>query len=126
MSARTWTVELPAYMPVINANRRMHHFRRAELTRNIRSTAFVCAKHLKVPALQRAHIVCEFRPPDHRRRDVHNLYPTAKAAVDGLVDAGVLPDDSDRYLIGPDMRLGDVEPGGRLVLHITELEVSPR
>jgi Holliday junction resolvase RusA-like endonuclease len=122
VTGRTWTVELPSHLPLINANRRMHYHRRAELTRGIRVAAFVCARSLKVPALKRAHIVCEFRPPDHRRRDVHNLFPSAKAAIDGLVDAGVLRDDSDAYLTGPDMRRGDVEQGGRIVLHIEELE----
>ena len=31
--------------------------------------------------------------------------PTLKALVDGLVDAGLLPDDDARHLQGPDMRL---------------------
>ena len=36
---------------------------------------------------------------DRRRRsDVGNVYPAAKAAIDGLVDAGVIPDDNDRYV----------------------------
>lgn len=39
-----------------------------------------------------------------------------------LVDAGVLKDDSDTYLIGPDMRRGDIYLQGRLVLRIAELE----
>ena len=121
---RTFTVELPAELPLVNANKRLHRMRQADLTKAIRAAAFVMAKNGKVPALQRAHIICEFRPPDRRRRDVHNLYPSAKAAVDGLVDAGVLPDDSDEYLIGPDMRVGTVVLGGQLLLHITELEVS--
>ena len=47
----------------------------------------------------------EVRFPDKRRRDVHNLLPhLGKPLVDGIVDAEVLPDDSDEYLIGPDMR----------------------
>ena len=114
------TVELPPGLPLINANKRIFRYQLNEMTQAIREAAKLLAG--PVPAMKRAHIVCEIRPPDRRRRDVHNLYPSAKAAVDGLVDAGVLPDDSDRYLIGPDMRAGDVEPGGRLVLHITELE----
>lgn len=118
----TCTVQLPAGLALVNANKRMHRMRQAELTRGIREAAAVLAAG--VPAMRRAHIIAEYRPPDRRRRDVHNLYPSAKAAVDGLVDVGVLPDDSDRYLIGPDMRCGDVEPAGRLVLHITELEAS--
>lgn len=121
---RTWTVELPIGVPLLNANKRQHYMAKARLTKAIRQIARNYAIREAVPALQRAHVVVEYRPPDRRRRDVHNLYPSAKAAVDGLVDAGVLPDDSDRYLTGPDMRLGEVVKSGRLVLHITELEVS--
>jgi hypothetical protein len=120
----TWTVELPAGIPLLNANRRQYWAAKAKLTRALREAALVCARRDHVPALDRAHIVVEYRPGDRRRRDVHNLYPSAKAAVDGLVDAGVLPDDADQYLVGPDMRLGPVEKPGRLVLHITALEVS--
>lgn len=133
MNGRTWTVELPAGMPLLNANKRQHHMVRARLTKAIRDAAHMLTLADRVPALKRAHVVCEYRPPDRRRRDVHNLYPSAKAAVDGLVDAGVLPDDSDEYLTGPDMRLGVViRQGprgapirhGQLILHITELAVS--
>lgn len=120
---RTWTVELPPGLPLLNANRRVHWRKRAELTKTIREAAYLLAQG-NVPALQRARIVVEYRPPDRRRRDAGNLAPSAKAAVDGLVDAGVLPDDSDDYLIGPDMRRGDVTPQGQLILHITELETE--
>ena len=122
MNARTYTVELPAGMPLLNANRRPHWAAKAKLTRALREAALVCARRDQVPPLKRAHIVAEYRPPDRRRRDVHNLFPSAKAAIDGVVDAGVLTDDADQYLIGPDMRLGPVEQGGRLVLHIQEIE----
>lgn len=36
--------------------------------------------------------------PDHRRRDPANYYPVSKAVVDGLVKAGVWPDDDPRYV----------------------------
>ena len=121
MTGRTFTVELPPGLPLLNANRRVHWRVRHERTKAIREAAYLLAQGL--PGLVRAHVVGEYRPPDRRRRDVANLYPSFKAAIDGaLVDTCVLPDDSDEYLIGPDMRIGDVEPGGRLVLHITELE----
>lgn len=123
MTPRTWTVELPPGLPLLNANRRVHWRIRHERTKAIRLAAYYAALRA-VPALQRAHVIAEYRPPDRRRRDVANLYPSFKAAIDGaLVDTGVLPDDSDEYLVGPDMRIGDVTPKGQLVLHITELEV---
>ena len=36
--------------------------------------------------------------PGRRLPDVDAIAPAAKAAVDGLVDAGVMPDDSPRHL----------------------------
>jgi hypothetical protein len=48
--------------------------------------------------------------PDHRRRDPANWAPTAKAVIDGLVDAKVFTDDDHKHLIGPDMRIGDPVP----------------
>jgi len=35
---------------------------------------------------------------------VSNYFPTFKACIDGFVDAGVLADDSDAHVIGPDPR----------------------
>lgn len=37
-----------------------------------------------------------------------------KALVDGLVDAGLLPDDDARHLQGPDMRLDPRHAGKRM------------
>lgn len=122
---RTWTVELPDRLLLLNANDRLHWRVRRDRTAAIRTAAWALAKQMKIPLLARAYIVAEYCPTDRRRRDPANWAPTAKAAVDGLVDAGVLPDDSAEYLDGPDMRLGLVTPGGRrFLLHITELEVS--
>jgi crossover junction endodeoxyribonuclease RusA len=123
-SLRMWTVELPVGLPLLNANHRGHWSKRSGRTKAIRTAAWLLTRDAGVPHLARAYVVAEYRPPNRRTRDVHNLYPSAKAAVDGVVDAGVLTDDSDAYLIGPDMRLGAVEKLGRLVIHITELERS--
>ena len=82
------------------------------------------ARQAKVPHLARAHIIAELCFRDRRRRDVPNFYPTVKALIDGLVDAKVLDDDSSpRYLIGPDMRLGEPVKThlGLVVLHIFAL-----
>lgn len=40
--------------------------------------------------------------------------------ANGLVDAGVLEDDSDRYVAGFDMQCGTRHPKGRIVLRIAE------
>jgi hypothetical protein len=120
---------MAAGQELLNANQRPHWAVKARITKQLRSDAFVMAKYHKVPPLQRARVFCIVQPsPQTRRRDPANWAPSAKALADGLVDAGVLPDDDSKHLIGPDMRLGEPYPGGRLVLLITELpesETSP-
>lgn len=118
---RTWTVTLPTGLALLNANHVTHYHTKRKLVAALRTAGKQAAEDAQVPAIQCAHIIGHYCPPDRRRRDVGNLYPSFKAAIDGLVDAGVLPDDDDEHLIGPDMRLGPVVKGGRLVLHITEL-----
>ncbi len=52
----------------------------------------------KAPQWQQAHIVvdCVMR---HPLPDTGNNYPAFKAALDGLIDAGVLPDDSGKHVL---------------------------
>ncbi|WP_327655727.1 hypothetical protein [Streptomyces sp. NBC_00483] len=127
----TFTIELPAGLPLLNANRRHHHRVRADRTRTLRAAAMQAAT--ENPALmrmlaaakpgalyQRARIVAYYRPARAGRADPANWYPSFKAAVDGLVDAGLLEDDDHTRLIGPDMRLGNKVPGGQLVLVISD------
>lgn len=86
---------------LLTSNQRLHWSPRARRTKYLRGLAEETARLRRVPALRRARIDAWITWPDGRRRDRHNLAPTIKALVDGVVDAGVLPDDSDRYLDGP-------------------------
>lgn len=87
---------------ILNANQRSHWAKRAELTRFLRAEAMLHA--IDHPRMDRAHLTVHVGWPDKRRRDVHNIFPTIKAAIDGFIDAGLLPDDSDAHLTGPDLR----------------------
>lgn len=49
-------------------------------------------------ALGPSVVACVIDVPDRRRRDPHNLYPTVKACIDGMVDAGVFDDDDATHL----------------------------
>ncbi|MFC4062804.1 hypothetical protein ACFOWE_31320 [Planomonospora corallina] len=120
-TCRVWHVQLPPGLPLINANRRIHHMQRAKLTKVLRREGRKAVERARVPALERAHIFGIFCPEDNGHRDVGNWYPSFKGFVDGVVDAGVLPDDDDTHLIGPDMRRGPVVPGGQLRLLIVQL-----
>ncbi|GAA3374672.1 hypothetical protein [Streptomyces racemochromogenes] len=130
---RHFTIALPPGLPLLNSNQRPHHTVKAKLTAAIRAAAMeACSENPDMraalaaagtgPVLQRAYILGVLNPPSRRRADPANWYPSFKAAVDGLVDAGVLEDDDHAHVVGPDMRIGPVVKGGRISLHLTELD----
>ncbi|WP_432164910.1 hypothetical protein [Streptomyces sp. bgisy031] len=132
---KPYVVTLPAGMPLLNANQRLHHRPKAKITAAIRALtmeavsdcpslmdALAAAK--PGPLFQRAHVLGVLHPATARRADPANWYPSFKAAVDGLVDAGLLDDDDHTQLVGPDMRLGAKVSGGQLVLVITGLDAG--
>ena len=89
---------------VLNLNDRNHWSKAASKRRTIRQLAEQTARFSHAPSLERARLVVEIAFPDRRRRDPHNYMATVKPIVDGLVDAGVLPDDDAEHLLGPDLR----------------------
>ena len=103
-------LEIAAPCDPLTANQRLHHHKRAELTRNWRLRTAILAR--KCQPIPHAHVTYWLHATTNRRRDVGNYYPTVKACLDGVVDAGVLDDDSDAYVVGPDPRAGEKSPGG--------------
>ncbi|MFH9227640.1 hypothetical protein [Streptomyces lydicus] len=122
MPGRRFRVALPPRLLLLNSNQRLHHHPRADITRVLRRAAWAASR--EVPYLKRVHIVGVLHPEDRQRRDPANWYPSFKACVDGLVDQGVLDDDDHTRVVGPDMRIGHVVTGSRLVLHIRELAAA--
>ncbi|AYD89689.1 hypothetical protein D5R93_05835 [Actinomyces lilanjuaniae] len=89
---------------VLSLNDRRHWSQAAPRRRAIRQVAAQTAVVGRAPRLRRARLAVEIAFPDRRRRDPHNFMATVKPIVDGLVDAGVLPDDDAAHLLGPDLR----------------------
>jgi crossover junction endodeoxyribonuclease RusA len=119
-------------MFLLNANQKLHHRVRAEYVKALRSAAMqACSEDTQMraalvqagegPVLTHAYILGVVHPGSRRRADPANWYGSFKAAIDGLVDAGVLEDDDHTRLVGPDMRMGPVVKGGQIALHIQEL-----
>lgn len=117
------TIVLEPPCDLINANSRLHHHAKAKLTRIWRAAAKEAAHELGPIHFERAHIVISYRFPTNHRREVSNLQPTSKAICDGLVDARVVPDDSDDYVTGPDNRRE--RPNGPLRVTITITSEDP-
>lgn len=104
---------------ILTSNQRLHWRAKAEKTSNIRRRAWLTWRSAGSPRMGHARCVAHLAYPSNRKRDVSNLMPTIKAAIDGIVSGPgntggcLLPDDDDAHLIGPDLRHtdGDVTPG---------------
>lgn len=121
MTADSYILVIPAPAPWVSSNHRHHWALKARHMRAWKERTAWAAKSARLPHID-AHVritATVHRDHNRGRWDVANLTDTAKAAVDGLVMAGVLTDDSNRHLTGPDMRAGEPWADAALVLTIT-------
>lgn len=119
----TAIIDLSFTRPPLNLNQRLHWAVKAELTRDIRQEVCIKARPLKAafapgPITVRFH----WRPKDNRRRDPSNAIATQKPAIDGLVDAGLIPDDTPEYVdeLMPRIHKADKALGPKCWLEIRE------
>lgn len=117
MTTRHLEIQVATGM-ILTLNQRLHWAAKAKRTRDLRFIGWAAYRqkfhaNRVGPDMDRARVTVQVTYPDKRRRDVHNLMPTLKALVDGFIDAGMLPDDDDRHLVGPDVRAGEgLSPAG--------------
>lgn len=93
--AYSFTVPLPVW--TVNAERGMHYRTHGALTREYRRAAALLARQARIPRLDRVAVeATPFGPKI--RQDVAACVGALKAAVDGLVDAQILPDDTPDHV----------------------------
>jgi len=94
------TIVLPLPDKKLSPNRptgsRGSRMAKARITKRYRQTAWAIALNERVATgpWKRAQATLVFYWPDRRRRDIRNAEAAMKAAYDGIVDAGILADDS--------------------------------
>lgn len=104
----------------LSPNARVHWARKAKAVRTYRMMAFIAARNAIRPALpwERAEARVAFYFSVVRRRDSHNFAAALKACWDGIVDAGVLADDSGLTVHAPTMAVDRKCP--RVEIELTE------
>ena len=95
----SYVIDLPD-LPTWNANSRGHWSQRASEVSAWRMVAKQAANRAGIPKLDVVFVELEMTPADMRRRDPDNLAGALKPILDGIVDAGVIPDDSWRHVAG--------------------------
>ena len=83
----------------LNAERRMHRYQRAETVREWRAAFAYLARAHKAPRFERAVVIVQPHRAKGPQQDTDACHPAAKAAIDGLVDAGVLKSDGPNHVV---------------------------
>lgn len=105
MSPAEWLLDVPLVVPgkrgamlPLSANDRMHFRPKARYVATIREQVAWQARAAHISPQDHVTVQLHYAPGDARRRDASNLVATQKPAVDALVDAGVVPDDTARWV----------------------------
>jgi crossover junction endodeoxyribonuclease RusA len=95
-----WVIEDEQRPWTANAERQWHHMKRASVVKDARERWAWLAMAAGIPRVEK---ICVVATPLRKNRasmpDVGACYPAVKAAIDGLVDAGVVDDDDPRHVV---------------------------
>jgi len=118
----SWTLAYEERPWSLNKERGLHHMQRAKLVKEWRQAFCDAAQDAMLPHMQMVEIVAQPNVLNARyAQDTGNCFPAVKAAVDGLVDAGVLIDDNAKIVV----KLTFLAPiYGRDALEISIFEVK--
>lgn len=120
--SRRWRIRAHGGRPLtVNQVASMDRFTWAKHTKMIRELWWALARQACIPRLDRVR----FRViPLHRNgrspQDPAACAPEAKAAIDGLVDARVIPDDTGRFVAAVEFMPPEVCGVDGLAIEITE------
>ncbi len=89
---------VPGRLFTVNGERKLHRHARSELVRWWRDEFARLARDCAMEPLDCVDIIVKPVQRLGRLGDAGGHAPVAKAAIDGLVDAGVLKDDDGRYV----------------------------
>lgn len=118
----TYTFEYAVRPWTTNAERNWHHMKRHKHVKEWREAFHWLAKQKK--PLAWGEVTIEPWQKGGVLQDVAACNPAAKAAIDGLVDAGILKDDSPEYLFS--VRFMQPKKGkDALVVKITGAPLTP-
>lgn len=91
-------VAFPYPSPPITANQRMHWAQKAKLTKRVRAETAIKCRDAHIPELGTCRVTLTWFVNTTHRRDADNIVPTLKAMCDGIVDAGIVTDDTPQLM----------------------------
>lgn len=120
-----WTIELP-YLPLsMNRRERVSHWIRLRELKEITNEITVLARHQRIPKVtgrRRVEITIHKSLRSRVTDDPSNRDSRSKACLDAMVHAGLLKDDSDKWLEWGHVREGEREKTPRTVIVLRDCE----
>lgn len=114
MNGPCWHLPLPFTRPPLSLNDRHPHWAaKARTVQAVRHATSVVARAKKVPACERIAVELHYQQRVSRTIDGDNLMATVKPCVDGLRDAGVVPDDDTSRVVHYSPVVHDAHPDQR-------------
>lgn len=115
------TLKVNNLPPTQNELRRMHFQTIAKEKSEWEKIIWFLTKEQKISPVQKANVTYEFFFKDEKRRDPDNYAASAKMIQDGLVKAGILPDDNFDYV--PELRIkkGGISKQPYILVHLEEV-----
>jgi crossover junction endodeoxyribonuclease RusA len=105
-ASHIWIIQFDHHrVPPLSLNKTMHWAVRSKITRALRADTKYRARVLGIPPLRRVQAQLVWHVTDSRTRDTDNPVPTLKAMCDGLVDAGIVPDDKPEFMSKPEVEI---------------------
>lgn len=95
--SQVFTIEFPAEIWV-TSNHRLHPLKKNSYTKALRERAYYLARSAKLTPMGEAVIIAQIRRPTGGRFDPPNAWPTVKPIIDGMVAAGIFPDDDSVHI----------------------------
>lgn len=96
--AVTRSIRFESPAEVMTLNKRYHWAVKMQLTAAWRHAAEIHARNAKLKDVGPSIVKVTFNVTTNRRRDGHNYIATVKPIIDGMVAAGVWPDDTGEWV----------------------------
>lgn len=131
--SRTYILELPAGTPILTGNHRKNPYARNRRVKELKAVIADLQMVRRIPPLGLADVLVEYESPPRRVKDRHPYHsdavldsdavgPTAKALVDGMVEAGIWKSDQRNRIRRVICELSAVKhPRGLVRITITEV-----
>mgnify|MGYP002724285546 CR=1 FL=1 len=106
MTTRTLEIIIPQRL-WMTSNHRLSWQAKSRRSRELRELAHWSCRAHRLKPMKRARVFVDIQYPTQHPSDPSNAEPTFKPLIDGMIDYGVLIDDSWQYLEGPYPRRAD-------------------